>query len=232
MPGTRAGWSLVSVTAFALSCTTTGTGARSTGSTPMAVTTVTPPSASAPPPSPSPARAAVIARLARLNQTSQFLFGEENATLWGMYLDGAVVSTNTWFENTARAGRFTSDSAAIVGDDPAVLGVSLGMLAFEPPEWNRRTAVAAAIKRQIAEGGMVTMDWHAASCTAHAPAGEELATRERGGPRHSDPRRRRRHAVLCRGGVHAADRLARRRARVAEVPVPDRQRPAARRRRG
>jgi hypothetical protein len=176
MPGARAGWSLVSVTAFALSCTTTGTGARGAGSTPMAVTTVAPPSASAPPPPPSPARAAVIARLARLNQTSQFLFGEENATLWGMYLDGAVVSTNTWFENTARAGRFTSDSAAIVGDDPAVLGVSLGMLAFEPPEWNRRTAVAGAIKRQIAEGGMVTMDWHAASCTAHAPAGEELAS--------------------------------------------------------
>ena len=93
-----------------------------------------------------------------------------------MYLDGAVVSTNTWFENTARAGRFTSDSAAIVGDDPAVLGVSLGMLAFEPPEWNRRSAVAAAIKHQIAEGGMVTMDWHAPSCTARAPAGEDSAT--------------------------------------------------------
>ena len=176
MAGVRAGWPLVVVTAFAVSCTTTATGVRGAGAPPTALAAVTSTPAGAPPTSPSPARAAVIARLARLNQSSQFLFGQENATLWGMYLDGAVVSTNTWFENTARAGRFTSDSAAIVGDDPAVLGVSLGMLAFEPPEWNRRTAVAAAIKRQLAEGGMVTMDWHAASCTARAPAGEELAT--------------------------------------------------------
>ena len=123
----------------------------------------------------------MIARLTRLNQSGQFLFGQENATLWGMYLNGAVVSTNTWFETTARVGRFTSDSAAIVGDDPAVLGVSLGMLAFEPPEWNRRAAVAAAIKHQLTDGGVVTMDWHAASCTSRAPAGEELATVNVGG---------------------------------------------------
>jgi len=176
MSGARAGWLLISLTAFAVSCATTATGTRPAAPSPIPATAVAPRPATAPPSSVSPARAEVIARLARLNQSRQFLFGEENATLWGMYLDGAVVSTNTWFERTARAGRFTSDGAAIVGDDPAVLGVSVGMLAFEPPEWNRRSAVAASIKHQIAEGGLVTMDWHAASCTAHAPAGQPLAT--------------------------------------------------------
>jgi len=177
MAGARAGWWMLSVVAAAVSCTTTTTGARSTGPSPVQAVAVAPPAG----PAPSPARAAALARLARLNRSDQFLFGEENATLWGMFLDGAIVSTNTWFEATARAGRFTSDGAAIVGDDPAVLGVSLGMLAFEPPAWNRRAAVAAAIKHQIADGGMVTMDWHAASCTARAPAGEELATVRVGG---------------------------------------------------
>jgi len=117
------------------------------------------------------ARVALLQRLGRLNQSGQFLFGQENATLWGMYLDGGLVSTGKWFDGTARAGRFTSDSAALVGDDPAVLGVSLGMLAFEPTDWNRRAVIAAAIRRQIAEGGVVTMDWHAPSCnTADAVA--------------------------------------------------------------
>jgi hypothetical protein len=123
----------------------------------------------------------VLARLARLNQSEQFLFGQENATLWGMYLNGAVVSTNIWFETTARAGHFTSDSAAVAGDDPAVLGVSLGMLAFEPVAWNRRAAIAAAIKRQIAAGGLVTLDWHAPSCTAPASEADALATVSVGG---------------------------------------------------
>ena len=99
------------------------------------------------PPAPTE-KAAVLARLARLNRSGRFLFGQENATLWGMYLNGGLVSTNTWFETTARAGRFTSDSEAVVGDAPAVLGVSLGMLAFEPPSWNRRRATAEAIRRQ------------------------------------------------------------------------------------
>ena len=83
---------------------------------------------------------------------------------------------NNWFETTARAGRFTSDSAAVVGDDPAVLGVSLGMLAFEPTDWNRRAVIAAAIRRQIAAGGLVTMDWHAPSCNA-APASAAMRWR-------------------------------------------------------
>ena len=122
------------------------------------------------------AKASVLARLARLNQSGQFLFGQEHATLWGMYLNDAVISTNKWFEATARAGHFTSDSAALVGDDPAVLGVSLGMLAYEPPEWNRRGAAAEAIRRQIAQGGLVTMDWHAASCDADARSAGVLAT--------------------------------------------------------
>jgi len=120
----------------------------------------------------------VLAWLARLNQSGQFLFGQENATLWGMYLDGGLVSTGKWFESTARAGRFTSDSAALVGDDPAVLGVTLGMLAFEPTEWNRRAVVAEAIRRQVARGGLVTMDWHAPSCNADARSAGPLATVE------------------------------------------------------
>ncbi len=189
MAGLRAAMSvwLVCATAFVTSCTTATAGARATGPTPVSAAAVASPG---PAPSSSAARAAVLARLARLNHSEQFLFGEENATLWGMFLDGAVVSTNTWFESTALAGRFTSDGAAIVGDDPAVLGVSLGMLAYEPPEWNRRAAVAAAIRHQISEGGMVTMDWHAQSCTAHEPAGEELATVNVGGvaiPIHAVP---------------------------------------------
>jgi len=74
------------------------------------------------------ARAAVIERLARLNRSGQFLFGQENATLWGMYLDGELASTGKWFEKTARAGHFVADTEALVGDRPAVLGVSLDML--------------------------------------------------------------------------------------------------------
>src|SRR5215471_10696392 len=131
------------------------------------------------PPSPAArSKAAVLAWLARLNQSGQFLFGQENATLWGMYLDGGLVSTGKWFERTARAGRFTSDSAALVGDDPAVLGVSLGMLAFEPTEWNRRAVIAEAIRSQVARGGLVTMDWHAPSCNADARSAGPLATVE------------------------------------------------------
>jgi hypothetical protein len=111
-------------------------------------------------------RVALMERLARLNQSEQFLFGQQNGTLWGMYSNGGLVSTNTWFETTARAGRFTSDSESVVGDHPAVLGVGLDMLAFEPTQWNRRAAVAEAIRRHIAQGGVVTMDWHAPSCNA------------------------------------------------------------------
>ena len=128
----------------------------------------------APPPAVTP-RAAVLARLARLNRSDRFLFGQENATLWGMYLDGALTSTNVWFDRTARVGRFTSDSEAVVGDAPAVLGVSLGMLAFEPTDWNRRAPIAAAIRRQVAQGGLVTMDWHAPSCSADVASAGILA---------------------------------------------------------
>ncbi|HEY4185904.1 MAG TPA: glycosyl hydrolase [Polyangia bacterium] len=121
-------------------------------------------------------KAALLARLGRLNGSTQFLFGEENATVWGMYLDGGLVSTKDWYERTARAGRFTSDSAALVGDDPAVLGISLGMLAFEPLGWNRRPVIAAAVRHQLAEGGVVTMDWHAPSCDSDAHATGPLGT--------------------------------------------------------
>jgi mannobiose 2-epimerase len=141
------------------------------------------PGAPAPAPAPGAARAGLLARLGRLNQSKQFLFGQENATLWGMYLDGGLTPTNKWFERTAAAGRFTSDSAALVGDDPAVLGVSLGMLAFEPTEWNRRPVIAEAIRRHIAQGGVVTMDWHAPSCNAGAPSAGPLGTVVVGGQR-------------------------------------------------
>lgn len=129
--------------------------------------------APSPPPAGSGPKAALLARLARLNDSSQFLFGQENATLWGMSLDGQVVSTKEWYERSAAAGKFTSDSAQLVGDDPAVLGVSLGMLAFEPVSWHRRPVIAEAIRRQVARGGVVTMDWHAPSCNS---AGRATAT--------------------------------------------------------
>lgn len=125
----------------------------------------------------APTKAEVTERLTRLNRSEQFLFGQENSTLWGMYSQGALVSTSKWFETTAQAGRFTSDSEALVGDHPAVLGVSLGMLAFEPTGWNRRAVIAEAIRRQFAQGGLVTMDWHAPSCNAGASVqSEALAT--------------------------------------------------------
>lgn len=117
------------------------------------------------PPAPG-AKAALLSRLSRLNQSGQFLFGQENATVWGMSLDGQVVSTKEWYDRSAAAGKFTSDSAQLVGDDPAVLGVSLGMLAFEPVAWHRRPVIAEAIRRQVARGGVVTMDWHAPSCNS------------------------------------------------------------------
>ena len=111
-------------------------------------------------------RQTLLERLTRLNQSGQFLFGQENATLWGMSLDGKVVSTKEFYERSAAAGKFTSDSAQLTGDDPAVLGVSLGMLAFEPVAWHRRPVIAEAIRRQVARGGVVTMDWHAPSCNS------------------------------------------------------------------
>src|SRR4051812_909272 len=138
------------------------------------------PAAAAPAPAPG-ARAALLARLSRLSQSDQFLFGVENGTLWGMYLDGRLTATGKWFDSTARAGRFTSDSAALVGDDPAVLGVSLGMLAFEPVGWNRRAVVAEAIRHQVAQGGLVTMDWHVPSCNAGGPSAGAIATVRVGG---------------------------------------------------
>jgi Glycosyl hydrolase family 26 len=122
------------------------------------------------------ARVGVLARMVRLNRSERFLFGQQNATLWGMYLNGGLVSTGSWFENTARAGRFTSDSEMVVGDHPAVLGVGLDMLAFEPTQWNRRAAVAEAIRRHVAQGGVVTMDWHAPSCDASVRAEGVLAS--------------------------------------------------------
>jgi len=127
-----------------------------------------------PSPAPPPAKTALVQRLQRLNGSSQFLFGQENATLWGMSLDGQVVSTKQWYERTAAAGKFTSDSAQLVGDDPAVLGVSLGMLAFEPVAWHRRPVIAEAIRRQLARGGVVTMDWHAPSCNSGGRATADL----------------------------------------------------------
>jgi len=119
---------------------------------------------------------AVLDRLDRLNQSEQFLFGQQFATLWGMYLDGRLVSTSEWFDSTVRTGRFTSDSAALVGDHPAVLGVSLQMLAFEPVALRRRTPIAQAIRFQFAQGGVVTMEWHAPSCGANVPTAGELGT--------------------------------------------------------
>ena len=124
----------------------------------------------------TPDKAAVLARLRRLNQSDQFLFGQQFATLWGMYSDGHLVSTNAWFDSTARVGRFTSDSQALVGDHPAVLGVSLQMLAFESAALHRRTPIAKAILYQFAQGGLVTMDWHAPSCTAKVRTSGQLGT--------------------------------------------------------
>jgi hypothetical protein len=121
-------------------------------------------------------RAALIARLHRLTSAGQFLFGQQHATLWGMYLEGGLVSTGAWFDATARVGRLTSDSAAVVGDSPAVLGVSLGMLAFEPADWNRAAPIASAVRRHVGQGGVVTMEWHAPSCGADLPPGAPLGT--------------------------------------------------------
>jgi len=123
-----------------------------------------------------PDKDAVLARLARLNGSDQFLFGQQFATLWGMSRHGQLVSTSAWFESTAQKGRWTSDSEAVVGDHPAVLGISLQMLAFEPVALHRRTAIAAAIRYQFAQGGMVTMDWHVPSCTANVPVAGLLGT--------------------------------------------------------
>ena len=124
----------------------------------------------------TPDKTAVLERLRRLNQSRQFLFGQQFATLWGMFRDGHLLSTNAWFDATARQGRFTSDSAALVGDHPSVLGVSLQMLAFEPAALHRRTPMAQAVKYQFAQGGLVTMDWHAPSCTANVRTAGPLAT--------------------------------------------------------
>ena len=123
-----------------------------------------------------PDRAAVLARLARLNQSDQFLFGQQAATLWGMSRDGHLLATDAWFDATAGRGHFTSDSESLVGDHPAVLGVSLQMLAFEPVAWHRRAPVARAIRSQVDRGGLVTMDWHAPSCTADLGTMAALAT--------------------------------------------------------
>src|SRR5262249_37082641 len=82
------------------------------------------------------------------------------------YLDGKQIATAEWFERTARAGKWTSDSAAVTGSDPAVLGASLDLLAFDPPQWNRSATVAAAIVRHIERGGIVTTEWHPPSCGA------------------------------------------------------------------
>lgn len=133
--------------------------------------------AAATPPAATPAldKAVVLARLGRLSQSGQFLFGQQNATLWGMYAKGAVVSTNAWFDATARAGHFTSDSEAVVGDHPAILGFGLDMLAFEPVAWKRRSVVAAAVRRQFAQGGLVTTDWHAPSCNSAIRSAGPLA---------------------------------------------------------
>jgi hypothetical protein len=142
-----------------------------------AATEGTPPVVVAQPATPTPStspRSALLARLARLTQAGQFLFGQENGTVWGMSLDGRLVSTKAWYDHTAAAGKFTSDVAAVTGDDPAVLGVSLGMLAYEPVEWNRRPVIAAAIRHQLAAGGVVTMDWHVPSCNSSARATDTL----------------------------------------------------------
>jgi hypothetical protein len=156
--------------ALAAACAAVAAGCAPAGAAPAAA-----PDAAAAAAEP-PTRAAVIARLGRLQQSGRFLFGQENATLWGMWQGGGLVSTGRWFDGTARAGHFTSDSAALVGDDPAVLGVSLGMLAFEPTDWNRRAVVAEAVRRQVAQGGLVTMDWHAPSCDADLPSAGPLGT--------------------------------------------------------
>ena len=124
----------------------------------------------------TPDKATALDRLHQLNQSEQFLFGQQFATLWGMHSDGHLVSTNTWFDATARVGRFTSDSESLVGDHPAVLGVSLQMLAFEPAALHRRTPIAKAIQYQFAQGGLVAMDWHAPSCTANARTSGQLGT--------------------------------------------------------
>jgi beta-mannanase len=121
-------------------------------------------------------REALLARLAAAQQSERFLFGVENGTLWGTYLDGALVPTAEWFERTARAGKWTSDARAIAGDDPAVLGVGLDMLAFDPPAWKRSAIVAQAVARHAAAGGVVTLDWHAESCTADVPSQGLVAT--------------------------------------------------------
>jgi hypothetical protein len=112
------------------------------------------------------AREDVLTRLHALNRSEQFLFGVEHGTLWGMFHDGQIVTTNEWFNKTVRAGQWSSDAAAITGDDPAVLGISADMLAFEPEAWNRRALVAEAMRRQLQAGGLVTIDWHAPACGA------------------------------------------------------------------
>jgi hypothetical protein len=125
-------------------------------------------------PAPRP-RQALLDRLLGLSASERFLFGQQHATVWGMYWDGRVQATSARFEATARAGRFTSDAAAIVGDEPAVLGLSLEMVAFDPPSWNRKRLLAEAIRRHGARDGLVTLDWHLPSCAATIEPREVLA---------------------------------------------------------
>jgi Glycosyl hydrolase family 26 len=108
------------------------------------------------------------AQLKAVSDAGKFMFGQENATLWGMSENGRRVSTNVWFERGPRKGRFVSDAAAIVGDDPAVLGIGLDMLAFDPPQWKRADVVGAAMRAHLEKGGLVTLDWHTSSCAPRA----------------------------------------------------------------
>ncbi len=108
----------------------------------------------------------LLDRLNRISKNDRFLFGQQNASLFGMSLNGAIVTSDVWFEQTARAGKWTSDTAELTGHDPAVLGIGLDLLAFEPRRRKRRDIVGEAARRQLAAGGIVTFDWHAESCEA------------------------------------------------------------------
>lgn len=117
-------------------------------------------------------REALLSRLDTASRSGHFFFGQQHSTIWGMWND-RVVPTNEWFA----AKRFVSDASALTGADPAVLGVDIGMLAFDPPEWQRRPIIAEAMRRHLARGGIVSLDWHPPSCTGTAFYAEDGYTK-------------------------------------------------------
>lgn len=105
----------------------------------------------------SSARDALISNLKKLQNSGQFLFGQQSYSL--MAKDDNGTRNILWNDEPL----LESGSKKLVGDDPGLLGIDVHYFAIVDNQ-NAHKQTAKAVKKHLDNDGLVAFDWHMRGC--------------------------------------------------------------------